>query len=96
MSAIAIPPVPGYAYLMTDPSRRWVKVGIAARIGRARDHARHGWTELIRTFDESNLLSDPQGEVERPVLATFTRGTSTCPNCGEPKPPIGRRAVRMV
>lgn len=89
-NAVAIPPVPGYAYLMADPSRRWVKVGIAARIGRARDHARQGWTALVRTFGDGDLLADPRGEVERPVLATFTRGTTACPKCDEPKPSIGR------
>jgi hypothetical protein len=88
-----IPPIPGYAYLMTDPSRQWVKVGIAARLGRARQHSRHGWTELERTFGQDGFLADPRGEVEVPVLGTFERSKGACAKCGANKPSIGRNGA---
>lgn len=85
-----MPPTPGYAYLMIDRSRQWVKVGIAARFERAKQHSSHGWTEHERTFGADDFLADPRGQVEVTVLSTFERSKETCAKCGARKPSIGR------
>ena len=83
---------PGYAYIVgrTTADGEWVKVGIAARIGRVLDH--RGWNMLVRTFEAESVLADPR-ELEQRVLSRFPEFSSNraiCGSCGVAKPPIGR------
>jgi hypothetical protein len=83
---------PGYVYLLKRETADgvWVKVGIAARIGRVLEH--RGWDMLIPTFETDVVLEDPCS-LEQRVLKQFPdtgKRSNKCGMCGALKPPVGR------
>ena len=88
-------PNPGYLYLVgrTNEYGEWVKVGVAARIGRVRDH--RDWNMLVQTFEAEHYLTDPRG-VEQDILRRYReagRERANCGVCGAPKPAVGRTGL---
>lgn len=83
---------PGYIYLVSRETDEgaWMKVGVAARIGRVRDHV--GWTMHVRTFETDCVLANARS-VEQAILRRFPDvgpRSSVCGKCGAQKPPVGR------
>lgn len=86
---------PGYVYFIgrSNEYGDWVKVGVAARIGRVYDH--RGWDMLERTFESDQVIADAYG-LELSILSKFPDSNSSstkCSICGAPKPPIGRSGI---